>query len=754
MRFRVSIDEKWDLTITADGPGGEIYSRRTLVRQVDVAGLCLPMPPGAPGAQLCPHLQPGGDLGELFAIRARIANRDYRGGDLRNFGLYLFDTLIGTQAWEAISCAARARNERLIELALCWPTGEGVLHRLNWEMMHGPDADGFLAAGKQRPVAITRLVAGTRGPDWQAGPIPYPPRVLFVLGSPWTESGIRGIRPATECLGLLRQLRGNGRSIQSLILHRARPGRIKERILSFRPHIVHFVCHGQAAVDEAPATLILEDDDQDERGSEVKGYDSDQILLMLSADRQTQLPTIVVLSACQTAGGEAQMWGVHETAPLAAKLVEGRVPIVVGMSGEVSDRGCRLFTRRFGAALLEGRSLMAAASQARWAALSEGDQAYKSADWSLPTLFMAEAIASEHVPVAPPVPSKDRSACPGVDERLKVYDVERDPVFCGRDEFFAAYHELFHPVGGRRYSVIAAFAGSDEDGLGRTRLLQELTAQAVRDHHIPCLIASDVENWNPPTSREQLVAAMYTAISQAREAFGLSAAFPSQLNVLQIAPPEELRKHAELDAEVRAKLGPRGSELSVAAVRMALRKDLAVLREEVTRSCPDVRDGGGNVVFLLGKVDQYARALDDLLCGLLGPNGLSAAEPLVPVIMAFSVSGPAKAEIDRFVKNVEPNRPWLRPLPLTRFERNEDLLAFERVLLHPFRTDDDTARRAWVINWKAKLDYLRKAHDVYLGGIPMSYRSDKAYVIAYLSTATHTILDADDSDVLKGMPNL
>ena len=52
--------------------------------------------------------------------------------------------------------------------------------------------------------------------------------------------------------------------------------------------------------------------------------------------------------------------------PLAVQLVAGGLPIVIAMTGRVSDVGCRLFTRRLGEMLLkEGDGLIAATAEAR-----------------------------------------------------------------------------------------------------------------------------------------------------------------------------------------------------------------------------------------------------------------------------------------------------------------------------------------------------------------------------------------------------
>ena len=71
----------------------------------------------------------------------------------------------------------------------------------------------------------------------------------------------------------------------------------------------------------------------------------------------------MVLSACSSAAAngnaaDSRLLGGHEVAPLAGELVRGKVPVVVGMAGEVSGHACRLFTRAFGAALVRGLSLV------------------------------------------------------------------------------------------------------------------------------------------------------------------------------------------------------------------------------------------------------------------------------------------------------------------------------------------------------------------------------------------------------------
>src|ERR1700760_573508 len=80
---------------------------------------------------------------------------------------------------------------------------------------------------------------------------------------------------------------------------------------------------------------------------------------------------------------------VSRSATRAAALVSAGVPMVVGMSGEVADSACRLFTRRFYEALLQGESVAAATAEGRRAGLTGADP-YHTVDWAFPSLLLSE----------------------------------------------------------------------------------------------------------------------------------------------------------------------------------------------------------------------------------------------------------------------------------------------------------------------------------------------------------------------------
>src|ERR1051325_4786121 len=95
---------------------------------------------------------------------------------------------------------------------------------------------------------------------------------------------------------------------------------------------------------------------------------------------------------------------------------------------------------------------------------------------------------------------------------------ERQPGFCGRQEFFDAYQELF--VTNAKSAVLVAYTGNDDKGYGRTRLLEELTKQALRDGHVPCVVLAD-RDWQAPKGPLELAMLIDDAMDTARSSLEL-----------------------------------------------------------------------------------------------------------------------------------------------------------------------------------------------------------------------------------------
>jgi hypothetical protein len=457
----------WSVTAVNHATGKSILENPRLLGEIpDAEGRLFPAPPtGDPEA--LPGDVPEAEIGTYFAnVMGQKGDPD----GVARLGRYLFRTLLGSALWERILAAAPA--EEPIELALTWDA-DSPLHRLPWEVMHtgttsGSVREGFLA--HQPGMLFTRRVAETTGERFKIEKLPSPPRVLVIVGSALTDTRIR---PGAEYLGLLRALKDENQSLNTRLIVEATASQVSRAISQFAPNVVHIIGHGTAG----PGVLL--------RGEETKDdlVDAARLVQILTIDDKVPLPKLVVLNACSPNVLDEVTLG----RPMAAQLVRAGIPVVIGMSGNVADQACRVFTRKFYTALLDGTEIATAAAQGRRAGVANGGyDAPSQIDWGLPALFMAEEIGPVKIDTSAPDPDRERLAAARTFTNRPDY-----PTFCGRWDFFGAYRELMSTSTSQILMVPVQRQDDAEDQFGSERLLRELAAEAVRDGHIPILVSKD-----------------------------------------------------------------------------------------------------------------------------------------------------------------------------------------------------------------------------------------------------------------------
>ena len=673
LRFLVSVDQQWPVTFSCPALGLTGPSR-VMRKLPDGRGGIFPLAPVAelPGPEAdrpacCDLYCCTEDPAVLTEGRQRIIDRDLAPGiGTSKFGGYLFHALIGTAAWQWVREVAKDNQARCIDLALSWANSDANLNRLNWEMMH--DGQGFLAAGLPGiTVAITRLVAGTTGDRWQPRQCEFPPRILFVVGTTLNDPSIR---PAAEFLGLLRELQNSGRRIRARVLENTTTGELERVIRIFRPYVVHFICHGDWDRDTGRGYLQLAPDD----ASGDRSRYADQLYAAMTVDASP--PPLVILSACRTGSAEAPppivLKGAHDLAPLATELVSLGIPLVLGMAGRVSDTACRLFTRQFGDALVQGESLVVATAEARRVTVARGRTADESVDWAFPALFAAGEVDPGFAPVPP-----GAADSPTPEENwIQGYNLGRDPVFCGRNEFFKAYYGFFGPAPRRALIIVA----DEQRGVGRTRLLLELAAQMLRDGHIPIILSSDEPDWKPPQSLQAFGEMLRRTIRDVRRTLGLDSPPESQLALLlgdRSAPGQpSLRRDIAEELE--------SGELTVIALRLAIQADLGRLVKDARDKHESVKRAEGRAIILLDEMEQYGELLPKVIPGMLDGFGFGTSDEPVPAVLALATGQPANTIVKDTLERAE-SRSSLHQLPLRPFDFNtgEDLLAYSWILLNP-----------------------------------------------------------------------
>ena len=762
MQFRVEVNNTWQVEITNVATGKALLDANGngLTRTLESIGEKLstfPQPPRVeaekipdtadnPHRELCVTKDPQ----VIKKVYDKYVRRE--GEDVVKLGRYLFATLLGDEVWKAINDAAR--NEP-IELALTWQD-DYVINRLPWEMMH--NGQRFIA--EELEVSITRRVAGTTQTLTELSM----PRVLFVVGSALNKDVIK---PGAEYLSLLRSLTiGARRRLKTHLLLEASPKRLKAAVELFRPTVVHFICHGFANVQQETFIQLKSDD-----GNGEESVTADALLRMLRPKPGFHLPQVVILNACYTASQNIELYtkSGQAASPIAAKLVAGDgvdpgVPIVVGMAGEIADQACRLFTRCFYQAILEGREVSHAAADGRRVGIIEDGltDPKTSIDWALPTLFMSAAVDNAEIVVRP------NEAEEKWHEAASEIAPSEYPGFCDRLGFFEWYDCLMvdnlpapQTYNGELQLLAVSLREKNarfaKSKLGLTWLLQQFASNAALDGHLPVLVSTAMigrEKQKYPSDYQRLIEDFKWAINRTTQRFDLD--FTSYyLNLVDDLAefsksgkpanemPEELKKAVEqIPRDLRNAFSEDkqwdGPQVQFTALRCDLLKLLELGRttiepEGVPNEEKKLRP---KLLLLVDDVHQMDKATRHLLQHFFSsPYGLRSTAVL-------SEGGPsAKRDIrvictyDLSLGLGEENTitSWLetakgvKEVQLGAFQQPEDRLAYEFFLSR--WQDRNKVEKPLAVSHRARADFVQSFFDSLheeVEGIPERLKSEAA----------------------------
>src|SRR6476659_807991 len=244
MRFPLHADHAagggWSVSILNHDTGDSLLAQPRTLRELRSGQDVFPLPP-EPGGDGWPDNFAEDDLPLMFNGVMSEESATDRG--VERFGRYLFATLLGQEAWQAILTAAP--DDEPLELALTWGD-DRALDRLPWEVMYAPNGgavppatSGLLAL--QPGLRFTRRVPGTTGKAYQLTELPSPPRVLVVVGSTLSDTNIRA---GAEYLGLLRALKDENQTLNTRLVVEATADQVKRAVDAFKPTVVHVIAHG------------------------------------------------------------------------------------------------------------------------------------------------------------------------------------------------------------------------------------------------------------------------------------------------------------------------------------------------------------------------------------------------------------------------------------------------------------------------------------------------------------------------------
>lgn len=387
-------------------------------------------------------LERAGIRSNLQQLQAGTADAPF----LVELGWYLFESLfppsIASLYRQSLEKVRSAGQGLRIHLRLEAPELAG----LPWEYLWDKQEDCFLAVSPETP--LVRYV-----------PIPHqarrmavrpPLRILVVLSSPHglptldTDAEGRLVRDA------LNAWCEQGR-VEVRVLDHAYVVEINRAMRAFRPHVFHFVGHGQQAGEVS--YVILEDEQGQPQPMGARTFR--EFFLGIPEAR------LVVLNACHLAADLSS--GL--LAGFAPNLLRRNLAAVVAMQSPITDRTALVFTREFYRYLALGCSIEEALTEARRGILLE--ELGTGFEWGVPVLFLRAKDGRLFEFVAP-----EATAAPEVVPPPEPVEPPLTPGFVGRKAELEYYGQK------ARTSHFVVITGMP--GIGKTSLAAVLARRLAR----------------------------------------------------------------------------------------------------------------------------------------------------------------------------------------------------------------------------------------------------------------------------------
>ncbi|WP_159691148.1 CHAT domain-containing protein [Cognatazoarcus halotolerans] len=242
------------------------------------------------------------------------------------------------------------------------------LARLPWEFLYSPAKDDFLFSDRMKPV-VRWLDVDEPPPTLAVEP---PLRLLMVIAAPTDRPGLEVGEEIAHLDSALAELTSSGK-VEAVRLDHATLESLDNALLQSRPHILHFIGHGDFVGDEG--VLVLESDTAPGTADTIAGRQ----LAVLLRNHLTSL-RLVFLNSCMgaTASRRDPFGGVAQS------LIRRGIPAVIAMQFPIPDKAAVALARHFYRYLAAGQPVDAALTSARAFLYARG----YPVEWGAPALHM------------------------------------------------------------------------------------------------------------------------------------------------------------------------------------------------------------------------------------------------------------------------------------------------------------------------------------------------------------------------------
>jgi hypothetical protein len=286
-----------------------------------------------------------------------------------------------------------------LRLILVFDRKAKELAKLPWEFIFMPSGDdkGFFLAGERTDLILTRFAARPDQDRRRFDPEEAPLRILVVLSRP-RELG--AVDPG-DAVKEIHKLEG------AVVKTVEKPMKsvLQTEIESFKPHVLHFIGHGQAG------KIALFRDESEIEDDELKSGERREALWVNSQTLSSMFtnvkPRLVFLHACK--GAETFPTSLASFTSTARDLVYSDIPAVVGMQYEIENEDAAQFAKTFYAEIAKGKPIDEAVSAGRRALGLGASESWGDRRFGTPVVYLQskDPIVLAHAAAEAAVPSAD-----------------------------------------------------------------------------------------------------------------------------------------------------------------------------------------------------------------------------------------------------------------------------------------------------------------------------------------------------------
>lgn len=337
-----------------------------------------------------------------WLAEGNIKSRD----ELVVLGAHLYNGLFDDEISRAfLDEFNKVRNQEstTLRLRLEFEREAHKLAQMPWEYIYYPDNDmekGFFIATRGRLILTRHVPLKIEDLKAEGNQL----RILLVVSKPEGE-GLNTVK-ADSIISTIAELKSRLPHIVTDELLQPNKRSLTDKVKEFRPHVLHFIGHGEYK-GEGGRLLLVQEQDQ-KTAAPISDIDFADCFL----DYQ---PRLIFLHACEGARSDSY----EAFRGVALQLVYSKVPAVVAMQYPVENLVANNFARKFYEALGEGKRIDEAVQEGRAElAMYLNEQNFSSRAFGSPLVYLQSAegiIIAETQPPAlglSPQPPSSKVNCP------------------------------------------------------------------------------------------------------------------------------------------------------------------------------------------------------------------------------------------------------------------------------------------------------------------------------------------------------